>query len=313
MTDQEVQVIVLNSHGIGHFVYLEKLPKPGETMRAKKWEFSEDAGKGTNVAVALGKLGVKAALVCRVGDDDAGKKGAEWLREAGVDLTYYIASPEIQTSVGLVIMLDGGENIVIGSAKDSASATTEQDVRSAIDAFPRAKYFLTGLEIDGKLPFVGCRYAKQAGKVTMLNPSPLLEPLPTDLDYVDYLFYNEVEGRQLLGLPDDCKDYGMIARQVVERFGVGTSVMTLGRSGCYVYGNGTDAHFSPFEMPRVATVGAGDGFMAAYAAGLVWRMDDAAAAAWANRYAGVVVSRPGSIYSYPWFCEVEKYLSTQQA
>ena len=305
--ENQVKVIVLNSHGIGHFVYLAQLPRLGETVRAKKWEFSEDAAKGTDVAVALGKLGVKTAFVCRVGADDAGKKGEQWLSEAGVDSTYYIQSPHVQTGVGITIMLEDGENSIIGSEKRE-TPTTEEDARNAIDAFPNAEYFVSGFEIDQRLSLEACKYAKSKGKITILNPSPIMEPITGKLNYIDYLFYNEIEGCQLLDIEDDCTDYGMMAKTIAEHYGVQVSAMTLGRNGCYVYGNGVDRYFPPFDMPRVATIGAGDGFMAAYTAGLVWGMDDATAAEWANRYAGVLVSRDGSIRSYPWLDEVEQYI-----
>ena len=50
-------VVVLNSHGVGQYAYTDHMPKWGETLSVKNWYVAEDGGKGTNVAVALARLG----------------------------------------------------------------------------------------------------------------------------------------------------------------------------------------------------------------------------------------------------------------
>ena len=69
---ERIKAIVFNKHGVGHMTRVARFPRPGETVRALEWHFGEDAGKGTNVAVALGRLGVKSAFVCKVGADEGG-------------------------------------------------------------------------------------------------------------------------------------------------------------------------------------------------------------------------------------------------
>ena len=59
MKMEKKDVIVLNSHGVGQYAYTDHMPKWGETLSVKKWHVAEDGGKGTNVAVALGRLGLK--------------------------------------------------------------------------------------------------------------------------------------------------------------------------------------------------------------------------------------------------------------
>ena len=62
-------VIVLNSHGVGQYAYTDHMPKWGETLSVKNWYVAEDGGKGTNVAVALGRLGIDTAYIGKVGMD----------------------------------------------------------------------------------------------------------------------------------------------------------------------------------------------------------------------------------------------------
>ncbi len=80
--------------------------------------------------------------------------------------------------------------------------------------------------------------------------------------------------------------------------------MTLGTNGC-VLGDASGTAFYPaYAVDCLDSVGAGDGFMAAFAAGLSWGMTSGQAADWANRYSAVVVSRKGAILSYPTLTEV---------
>ena len=51
-------VIVLNSHGVGQYAYCDRMPRWGETLSVRKWHIAEDGGKGSNVTVALGRLGL---------------------------------------------------------------------------------------------------------------------------------------------------------------------------------------------------------------------------------------------------------------
>lgn len=301
---RDVQAIVLNKHGIGHMARVKRFPQPGETVRALEWHFGEDGGKGTNAAVALSLQGIKTALICKVGQDDGGRLGEKWLKDAGVDCSRYIMTPEIATDVGVVIAREDGENMVIGSPKHDCYLS-EEEMKEAIDAFPGAKWFLSGFELSQPLALAGCRYAHEQGKTTVLNPSPLVDRIDHALDYVDYLFVNEVEGAQMMDASGEERNWMEIAEGVWKKYRPGTVVMTLGDEGCIVCRDGSTAHYPAYDVECVDTVAAGDGFMAAFVACLIKGMSCAGAADWGNRYSAVVVSRAGAILSYPSLEEAE--------
>lgn len=292
-----IQAVVFNKHGIGHIARVERFPKPGETIRAIEWKFGEDAGKGTNVAVALGRQGIRAAFIGKAGEDAEGRLGEKWLKEAGVDTSHYILTSDIKTDVGIVVTQEDGENMVIGSPLHKCFISLDE-VKKAIDDFADTKYFITGLEIDPVLPFLACRYAKEKGMTTLFNPSPLHGKIELPLDYVDYLFVNEHEGMELAEA-DDKKGWMEIAGMVWNRYRPQVVVMTLGDAGCVLCEGGMCTYLPSYQVECVDTVAAGDGFMAAFAAGLIRGMNHEEAADWGNRYAAVVVEREGAILSYP--------------
>ena len=292
---RDVQAVVFNKHGIGHMARVERFPQPGETVRALEWHFGEDGGKGTNVAVALALNGVRTALITKVGQDEGGRLGLQWLKAVGVDCSRYLMSPDIATDVGVVITRADGENVVIGSPAHPCHMDASE-LDEALDAFPGAGYLIAGFEFDQALALEGCRRARARGMTVMLNPSPLSDAPVGQLDAVDHLFVNRVEAQRLAG---HAGAPGGVAELLRRKCGCGCVVMTLGADGCIVCDEDGARHFPPYEVACVDSVAAGDAFMAAFAAAIIGGQSADAAADWGNRYAAVVVSRPGAILSYP--------------
>ncbi|MBQ9972746.1 MAG: ribokinase [Firmicutes bacterium] len=307
--NNEVKVIVFNKHSVGHLARVPRFPLPGETIKAKVWEFGQDAAKGTNAAVVLGRLGVPTAFIEKVGNDSGGEFGLKWLKEAGVDTSRFILSDDIVTDQGVVIIRDDGENMIIGSAPHECYIKPS-DIEDGIAAFPGAEYFVSGLEINHDMALYACKYAKECGKITILNASPLAKPIDDDLSYVDYLFVNEVEAAQLAGIPagDDIGDVAKLPEKMSAHYKPQKIVMTIGGEGCIVYDTKTGVQnlYPGYKVQAIDTVGAGDGFMAAFTAALTWGYSEKDACDFANKYGALVVQLYGSILIYPTLKEAEE-------
>ena len=164
-------VIVLNSHGVGQYAYTDHMPKWGETLSVKKWHVAEDGGKGSNVSVALGRLGINTAYIGKVGNDPWGDLGEKWMGGAGVDTTYMYRSDEVSTGTGLILIGPDGQNTVI-DGDSSSIALTKEEVYEALDNMKGSKYFVAGFEVPMHIALAGSKYAKDLGMITALNPSP---------------------------------------------------------------------------------------------------------------------------------------------
>ena len=79
------QIIVCNGHGLGEYCDVKRIPNPGETCIAYNRRFEMDAGKGTNAACAIGRLGGSVAFVGKCGVDQCGELGYKWMGESNVD------------------------------------------------------------------------------------------------------------------------------------------------------------------------------------------------------------------------------------
>lgn len=309
---KKMDVIVLNSHGVGQYAYCDHMPVWGETLPVKNWHVAEDGGKGSNVTVALGRLGLKVAYIGKVGNDPWGDLGDKWMTDAGADTTYLYRTDEVSTGTGLILIGPDGRNTVIDGDSSSVKLTVEE-VEAALDDMADSDYFVTGFEVPQRVSQAGAEYAKKLGMTVALNPSPLPEEPMGCLDYVDYLFINEVEGRYIEGLAeDDPLDAESLARKVKETYGVGNVVMTLGGDGaCALDADGTFFTVTPVHVEKVVnTAGAGDGFMAATVYGLVRGKSLKDAMEWASKYAALSVTIDGTIPAYRPLDEVEAFIAS---
>ena len=303
-------VIVLNSHGIGQYAYCDHMPVLGESLSVKNWHIAEDGGKGSNVAVALGRLGVLTAYIGKVGYDPWGDLGEKWMRDAGVDVTYLYRSHEISTGTGLVLLGPDGQNTVI-DGEGSSRALTEEEILNALEAMKGSSWLVTGFEIPTHLALFAAQYAKKLGMKTALNPSPFPKEKVGSLKYIDYLFINEVEGRYMCGKEKSASvDPVQLTNEIRDLYGIRNIVMTMGSNGSFAL-CGNDIYYAkPVSVANVVnTAGAGDGYMASVIACLIKGMKMQKAMNWSSAYAALSVTINGTIPSYRYPEEVEAFIA----
>lgn len=305
-------VIVLNSHGVGQYAYCDHMPAWGETLCVKKWHVAEDGGKGSNVSVALGRLGVNAAYIGKVGNDPWGDLGEKWMKSAGVDTTYLYRTDEVSTGTGLILIGPDGRNTVI-DGDSSSVALTQKEVDDALEAMAGSTFFVTGFEVPMHIALEGVKHAKSLNMKTVVNPSPLPDEPMGRLDEVDYLFINEVEARYIEGLAEgSVLDAKTLVEKVKATYGVKNVILTLGSDGsAALTEDGNFFTVSPTKVENVVnTAGAGDGFMAATVANLIWGKPLKEAMEWASKYAALSVTIDGTIPAYRPRSEVEDFIKS---
>lgn len=307
---KKMDVIVLNSHGVGQFCNIKRLPYLGETLRAWNWRVEEDGGKGTTVSVALGRLGVKTAYIGKVGKDPWGDLGFKWMGDAGVDTTYMYQSDEVTTGTGLVMIDEEGRNTIV-DGDSSLEALTVEEITTALEAMKDARLFITGFAMPERLALAGAKIAHGMGMTTLLNASPLPDHPMGDLSYIDYLVINEVEAKVLAGEEDQSsRAYPEIIRKVREIYHCGSIVMTVGDEGSMILHGDVIFQIPAVKVDVVDTTGAGDSYLAAFAANLIWNKSVKEAGEWASKYAALKVTRAGTIPAFPYLKEAEEFIAS---
>lgn len=298
-----VDVIVFNNHGVGQSIRLERLPRWGETVQGLEWKIEEDGGKGSNVAIALGRLGVAAAFMGKLGEDQWGRLGIEWMKAAGVDVSRVRVSRDVSTCTGLVITREDGQNAII-VGRSSSDFMTEEEIRQDIEAVKGARFFITGFEIDRKKALFAASYAHSLGMTTVLNASPLDGRLEERLEGIDILIVNESEAELLVG-----KRSGSMSEALSQGYGVDRVIVTLGEKGWEAWHCGRETRFPTVPVDAVDTAGAGDGFLAAFVANLVWGRGFEDACSNAGRYAAYTTTKKGTLPAYPDYRKYKEIIS----
>lgn len=301
-------VVVLNNLGGGQSVHVSNLPIPGESVKGHDWQYNIDAGKGPNSAICTSRLGARVAFIGKAGADEAGDRGENWMRQAGVDTTGLLRTKQARTGQGVRIMAPGGRHMVI-CGESCSWALSETEVCRELDRLQPAKYFFTGLEIRLELALVALRYAKELGMKTVLNLSPVPQTPIDTMDFVDYLAVNEVEGAQLAGLRDWRElPAEELTRQISQKYQCGCVLLTLGAEGCAGFKDGRFWRIAKSDVTAIDTIGAGDGFLSAFTVNLTWGKTEEEACRWANEFAGNTTTQEGSISSYPLLSEIQPYI-----
>jgi ribokinase len=294
----ESDILVVGHHGVGQIIRVHAFPKPGESIVSLGQLNMKDSGKGVNQAICLGLLGCSVAFVGKVGDDELGHLGAEWMHESGVDTSGIIFSSEMTTSRGLIFIDDQGQNTIINSYKPEGYLRFEE-LEQAIRVRARAKYFLTGFEIPVKVALQCTKLAKELGMFTVVNPGPASREDLGDLSYIDVLIPNETEAMSLAGINESAQLSNLdVIRCLKHKCNTKSVVMTLGSEGLLGLDDEGDWNYPGVQIKVVDTLGAGDAFIG----GLLWGLTEnntVREASWyANFVAALSVTKQGSFPSY---------------
>jgi len=296
----KAKIVVVGSHAPGIFVRVKRIPKAGETVIG--WDLHEplDGGKGSNQAIAAARLGVETSFVGCLGRDRIGDEGERVLREAHVDTTWMNRHESVHSGGGLIMLDENGVPAMITSM-GANDELTEEDVEMALSASaPEAKVMLTQFEIPVDVALYAARRASQLGMISILNPAPAPEMVDFDLDGVGILIPNQTESQGLLGqAPGEDYDATTLVKELKNKYHIPAVIVTLGENGFVgIDDNGTWSQRAP-KVDVQDTSGAGDSFCASLAVAISNGKSIREASIWANHVAGLSVTRPGTIGSFP--------------
>ncbi len=274
----------------------------GQTLLASHFE-RLPGGKGSNAAIAAARLGARVGLVARVGGDDFGQMGLDlWARE-GMDVRYVQRAQGQANGTALILVYPDGDNS-IAIYPGAGSGLDVQQVEQARDMIGGARLVMASCEVPLSATLAAFTWARAQGVITLLNPAPAMA-LPEALwPLIDVLTPNEGELHQLAGLPGmDQAAQSLLAR------GVGAVVLTLGARGCRLYRTGHEpVAVAGHAVEVVDTIGAGDTFTGALAAGLARRSGWPQALASANAAAALSTQGRGAVAAMPSLAQVQRWL-----
>ena len=246
------------------------LPSAGELVQAEELVLNI-GGCASNAAVVLSKLGVRATLCGKVGDDVFGRFVSDSLVSFGVDVSAIKIDPTRATSQTLIVNVQGQDRRFIHSFGANKGLTIA-DLDPSLDPAPRVLYvggylILPGLDADA----LADRFAKvrKSGTITVLDvatpgPADYLRHLKIVLPETDVFLPNTDEATLILGERDPMKQ-----AEAFQDLGARRVVITCGERGSVVVSERMRARVGTYPVTFLDGSGGGDAFDAGYIAGLL--------------------------------------------
>ena len=264
--DARYDVVVVGKANLDYLVRGPRLPRPGQSASGDLFQ-EAPGGKGANQAVGVARLGARAALVARIGNDSRGDAVVAALITEGVAVDFVVRDPTAFTGVALCQVGDDGEKQILSAAGANARLSAD-DVRGAADALRSSRVVLLQLGIPVAAVAEAIRIGRSGGARIVLDPGPPV-PLPDELlAQVDVIRPNCSEARALTDVEVVDRNSARAAAAALIRRGVGAVAVQAGELGDLLAWRDGELWLPRFDVARLDATGAGDAFASALAVAL---------------------------------------------
>jgi sugar/nucleoside kinase (ribokinase family) len=249
---------------------ISHLPRGGELVTVDELVLNIGGG-AANTAVDLARLGVKAAVRARVGDDIFGRFATETLDASNVDTSPLMIDRALPTSQTLVVNVRGEDRRFIHCVGANAGFVAA-DLDAVLETPPRVLhigYFLILPHLDAAGLADRFARARKAGTMTLLDvatpgPGRYLEPLKVVLPHTDVFVPNTDEAELILGESDPVRQ-----ALAFHEMGAQRVVITRGEHGVVSVSDKLRLKLGPYPIAFVDGSGGGDAFNAGYIVGVL--------------------------------------------
>ena len=291
-------------HAVQDFVFtVQEIPSRPVKHRATRFE-SVGGGPAATAAVAVARLGGRALLAARVGDDAAADMIVEELRGYGVDCSQVRRCRGCASSVSAVMVDAAGERMIVNHL-DPALPDDPGWLPS-----PR------GVGVDAVLAdtrwpagaAAALAAARLAGLPAVLDAD---RPIPPDgalLREATHVAFSADALADYTGIADPARALERVARELS-----GWCCVTAGGEGVYVIEGDRARRVPAFDVPVVDTLGAGDVWHGAFALALAEGHGEVPAVRFASAAAALKVRRTGGRGGAPTRAELDEFLAAQGA
>ncbi len=272
-------VVGIGLNAVDYLVGLPRFPVPGEKLRMSAFS-REGGGQVATALVALSRWGLRCKYVGNVGDDEHGRLSSLLLSREGIDLAHARTVPGASSQFAVILVEEGtGERTILWDRDPRIRVSPEG---LPLDDIRRARaLLLDGHDVPPAI--VAARTARAAGVPVVLDAEKVQEGTEELLSHSDHI----VSAGHFPGVlfPGTSAEDG--AREILRRYGPGTSTVTLGHLGAFGC-DGREEIFSPsIRVEAVDTTGAGDIFHAGFLHALLGGLPFREILAFANAAAGL--------------------------
>jgi 5-dehydro-2-deoxygluconokinase len=296
-------------------------------------------GSATNIAVGTARLGVKSAMLTRVGDEHMGRYVRNTLADNGVDVTQVHSDPDRLTPYVLLAVRasegfprifaygdaadlaveeeDVDEDFIASSnallvtgtpfSRPGGRAASEKAIRAAKDAGTRVVF-----DLDYRPVFWGVASHEQGGEM-FVESERVTEVYRSALPACDLLVGTEEEVR-IAGGSTDTREALLGIREI----SAAAIVLKVGAMGAMVFPGEIPEDLEDgvrvpgFEVEVFNSVGAGDAFLSGFLSGWLREEPLEDCLRLGNACGAIVVSRHGCSPAMPTGAELDYFLNLEE-
>ncbi len=301
-------ILVIGSSNTDMIIKSERFPDPGETILGGDF-YMLPGGKGANQAVAAARLGGEVSFICRVGDDQFGKRSIQVYQEEHISTDNIIIDPEERSGVALISVNGDGENKIV-VASGANNGFKEEEIENVYKIISRADYVILQLEIPVSIVGKIIQFSKRTDTNIILNPAPAQKLPDWFFDDLFLVTPNETETEILTGITVCDELTAKKAALWFQNKGVRNVVITLGKNGSYLVTSNEAYAISTPNVDTIDSTAAGDVFNGALAVALANGQSFKQAVNFASIAAALSVKKIGAQSSCPTLEDVLAFSKT---
>jgi sulfofructose kinase len=257
-------------------------------------------GPAANAAVAVARLGGRAAFAGYLGEDVYGCEHLTELQREGVR-TDLVMRGTYPTPLSFILVKLTGQRTVVNARL--GTPFLELDQIDFAGCSPQV------ILVDGHEPLISSPLAESSrnhGIITVLDAGSVRQGTLELMPLVDYLIASERFAQDFTGEQDLERAFGVLKQQAP------SVVVTLGERGLRWSRCGEEGSLPAFSIEAVDTTGAGDTFHGAFALEIARGASFASALVFASAAAALSCRSLGARVGIPMRHEVQGFLSRQR-
>ena len=308
-SNKETKIVVLGSINCDLSSFVTDFPAPNQTISTRESNLSI-GGKGLNQAVSAARAGAQVHFIGCVGDDTFGNIAIDFLHKNNVNTTHIRKIKGTATGTANILISENGQNMIAVSSGANQDLSPS-DVIATKELIASADILITQLESPLETVELALKTASENNVTSILNPAPATKQAVDFIAFADFITPNEIETCELTDIDpvDDSQENNkQLAANALQKIGAKNIVMTLGKQGCFVTGDGQQEFIPAFSVKAVNTTGAGDVFNGAFAVAIARNLSITDAANYANAASAISVTRKSASDAAPTHQEISKFI-----
>jgi sugar/nucleoside kinase (ribokinase family) len=280
-------------------VGVDRVPRRWSVLGRAKAARVLTAGAAGYVAQCFARLGGRASIAGKIGNDAVGRFVLDGFRECGVSTKQLLIEKDSHTEISTVVVYENGNKSSI--VCDILPLRVDEFDRESLmngRAFHFAGYLLyPGLW--GRRMISLFKLARRKGQIVSVDPQMCVTgdwstPFQEILDHLDLLLLDEEEAKRIAR-----KQRVVDAIEKLLKGGPKMVAVKAGRRGCIVGEGDRIRVIRPYRTNPISTIGAGDAFDAAFIYGFLqdWALEKIAR--FANVAAAISTTEYGCAAAIP--------------